>query len=378
MKRIIALVLTLCLLASTALAETSLTIMNGNKYDFLYEYLDRHEDVRIFMTNPSVFGNAFMNELITNPTYDVYQLTVGRTYVRLMEEGYLLPIEDEASLNWLSQTYPGLQEALTYEGKLYGLPVPDSLGGGFIAWAYDPERLEDAGLTELPATWVELLNMMCEWDEDSPYRLFGMDSVMELTDAIMDAYIMRYDVPDEVLSFDTAMFRDTMAALKRWQEVKPFTDVRPALLETRGIFFSDEEGYPDGSLRYIPSVTFLSGEEPIVEPDLLQVWCVSSRTKNPDAAMTLIAEAAEYMPQNIRFETIPGALQPVKDRMTQETVDQINALLPYLRIDLGSTFGDHFYELTDEVHRYLDGNLTLDMLVKRLDEMVEMVTLERS
>lgn len=378
MKRFITLLLTLCLLASTALAETSLTIMNGSEYDFLYEYLARHEDVRIFMANPSVFGNAFMNELITNPTYDVYQLTVGRIFVRLMEEGYLLPIEDEASLNWLSQTYPGLRDALTYEGKLYGLPVPDSLGGGFMSWAYDPERLEDAGLTELPATWVELLNMMCDWDEDSPYRLFSMDSVMELTDVIMHAYIMRYDVPGEVLAFDTPTFRDAMAALKRWQEVKPFTDDRPALLEMRGIFFSDEEGYPDGNLCYIPPVTFLPGEEPIVEPDLLRVWCVSSRTKNPEAVLTLIAEAAEFMPQNIRFETIPGALQPVKDRMTQETVDQINALLPYLQIDLGSTFGDHFYELTDEAHRYLDGNMTLDMLVKRLDEMVEMVTMERS
>lgn len=378
MKRIIVFLLALCLLASTALAETSLTIMNGSEYDFLYDYLDRHEDVRIFMAHPNVFGNAYMNELITNPTYDLYQITVGRTFVRLMEEGYLLPIEDEASLNWLSKIYPGLQEALTYEGRLYGIPVPDSLGGGFISWAYDPERMEDAGLTELPATWVELLNMMCEWDEDNPYRLFSMDSIIELTDAIMDGYILRYDVPDEVLSFDTPTFRDAMEALKHWQEVKPFMDTRPALLETRGIFFSPEEGYPDGNLRYIPPVTFLPGEEPIVEPDLLQVWCVSSRTKSPDAALTLMAEAAEYMPQNVQFETIPGSLQPVKDRMTQETVDQINALLPYLRIDLGSTFGDHFYELTDEVHRYLDGNMTLDMLVKRLDEMVEMVTMERS
>ena len=378
MKRIVILVLTICMFVTSALAETSLTIMNGSEYDFLYDYLDRHEDVRIFMAHPGVHGTAMVNEMITNPDYDLYQITVGRLFVRMMEEGYLLPIEDEASLNWLSQTYPGLRDALTYEDKLYGLPVPDSLGGGFMAWAYDPERLEDAGLTELPATWIELLNMMCEWDEDSPYRLFSMDSIMELTDTIMDGYILRYDVPGEALSFDTPIFRDTLAALKRWQEVKPFTDTRPALLETRGIFFSDEEGYPDGNLRYIPSVTFLPGEEPIVEPDLLQVWCVSSRTKNHETALTLIAEAAEYMPQNIQFETIPGALKPVKDRMTQETVDQINALLPYLRIDLGSTFGDHFYELTDEVHRYLDGNLTLDMLVKRLDEMVQMVTLERS
>ena len=378
MKRFITLLLALCLLASTALAETSLTIMDGSEYDFLHEYLGRHKDVRIFMARPNVYGIAAVNEMMTNPDYDLYQLTVGRVFVRLMEEGYLLPIEDEASLNWLSQTYPGLRDVLTYEGKLYGLPVPDSLGGGFVSCAYDPERLEDAELTELPATWAELLNMMCDWDEDSPYRLFSLDYVMELTDAIMDDYILRYDVPDAVLSFDTPAFRETMEALKRWQDVKPFIDSRPALLETRGIYFSDEEGYPDGNLHYIPPVTFQPGEEPIIQPDLLQVWCVSSRTKNPEAALSLIAEAAEYMPQNVRFETVPGALQPVKDRMTQETVDQINALLVHLRIDRGSTFGDHFYELTDEVHRYLDGNLTLDMLVKRLDEMVEMVTLERS
>lgn len=378
MKRLMILLVILCLLASTALAETSLTIMGGSEYDFLYEYLARHEDVRIFMAHPSVYGNAFMNELMTNPTYDIYELTVGLASTRMMEEGYLLPIEDEASLAWLSKAYPGLQEALTYEGKLYGLPVPDGLGSGIIAWAYDPEQLEDAGLDALPATWAELLNMMCEWDTDNPYRLFGMDNMMELTDTIMDDFILRYDVRGEVLSFDVPAFRETMEALKRWQEVKPFTDARRALLEPRGIFFSDEEGYPDGNLRYIPPVTFLPGEEPIIQPGLLRVWCVSSRTQSPDAALTLMAEAAEYMPRNIQFETIPGALHPIEDRLTQETVDQVEALLPYLRINLGSTFGDHFYELTDEIHRYLDGNLTLDMLVKRLDEMVEMVTLERS
>lgn len=376
MKRFITLLVALCLLATTALAETTLTIMSGSENDFLYDYLDRHKDIRIYMAHPN--NTALVNEMMTNPDYDLYQITVGQLFVRMKEEGYLLPIEDEASLAWLSQTYPGLREALTYDGKLYGLPVPNSLGGGFMAWAYDPERVEDAGLTELPATWIELLNMMCEWDEDSPYRMFSMDSMMELTDTIMSDYIMRYDVPGQVLSFDTPMFKDAMAALKRWQEVKPFTDARPALMEVRSIYFTSEDGYPDGNLRYIPSVTFVHGEEPMIEPNLLQVWCVSSRTKNPEAALTLIAESAEYMPQNVRVGTIPGTLQPIKDEMTQETVDQINALLPYLRIDLGSTFGDHFYELTDEIHRYLDGNMTLDMLVKRLDQMVEMVTLERS
>ena len=378
MKRIILLILALCIFASTALAETSLTIMDGSEYDFLYEYLERHDDVRIFMARPNIEGAAWINEVMTNPTYDLYQITVGMIFTRMMEEGYLLPIEDEASLNWLSRAYPGLQEALTYEGKLYGLPVPDGLGSGIIAWAYDPEQLEDAGLDALPATWAELLTMMCEWDVDSPYRLFEMDYVIELTDEIMRDYILRYDVPGEVLSFDTPAFRDTMEALKRWQEVKPFTDTRKALLAPRGIFFSDEEGYPDDSLRYIPPVTFLPGEEPIIQPGLLQVWCVSSRTKNPDAALGLIAEAAEFMPRNIQFETIPGTLYPIEDRLTQEAIDQVEALLPYLRISRGSTFGDHLYELTDEIHRYLDDNLTLDMLVKRLDEMVEMVTLERS
>lgn len=279
---------------------------------------------------------------------------------------------------WMSNTYPGLKDAISYEGKLYGIPVPDNTQGGFMAWAYDPEALEDAGLAELPTTWGELLNLMCDWDKDSPYRVFGLDFMMELTDEIMNSYILRYDVPGEILSFDTPAFRETMEALKRWQEMMPFTDTRPALLEPRSITFSDELGYPDGDLCYIPPVTFLPGEEPIMEPDSLQVWCVSSRTKNADAVMELIAEAVEHMPDNMQFVTIPGALHPVKDKMSQETVDEINGLLPYLRINRGSTFGDHFYELIDEVHRYLDGNLTLDMLVKRLDEMVEMVTLERS
>ena len=76
-----------------ALEETSPTCLNGGEYDFLHGYLNRHEDARIFMAHPNVFGSAYRNGPITHPAYDLYQITVGRALVRMMAEGCLLPID---------------------------------------------------------------------------------------------------------------------------------------------------------------------------------------------------------------------------------------------------------------------------------------------
>ena len=378
MKRLFALLIVFNLLVATAVAETTLTIREGSESVFLDQYLTRHTDVEINSLFPQLMGDAFASDVLTNPVYDLYEMTYGTTFIRLMEEGYLMPIEDQASIAWLEAAYPPLVEALTYEGKLYGIPTPSDSSSGIIVWAYVPENLEDAGLTELPSTWIELLNMMADWDPDNPYRLFGNDSVPMLVEMIVDDYILRYESLNEPLSFDTPAFRETMEALLRWHRAKPPVEIRPPLLQTLGIYFGEEDGGLRDDMRLIPPVTFLPDETPIVTFDLFEVWGVSRRTKNADVAMNLIAEAVEFMPEQICYETIPDAIQPRENCLNQQTVDNINEVMQYVKINSVYVIGGKKHEFMDAINRYLDGNLPLDMLVKQLDNVVEMITLERN
>lgn len=378
MKHLFALILTLCVLNSAALAETNLTIFDGNDSYFLNDYIERHNDVNLISMAPNAWGPAYMNDLLTNPDYDVYQMTLGTTFRRMMEEGYLMPIDDTFSLDWLASCYPALAEALSYNGELFGLPAPEDSSSGIIAWSYSPEAINEAGLSNLPQTWVELLSLMINWDIDSPYRVFDQDSVEELNEIILREYILRYEVPGQPLSFDTDAFRTTMEALNAWSKIRIPADDRPALINPQSIMFGEEGGKINSELTFFPPVTFLDDEEPIVSIDVLQIWCISRRTKHDEIARNLLSEAAEFMPEHIRFMTVPGSLHPIEKLLSQKTVDEVDALMCHFTVDMGSVFGSHLYEMLDIVPRYIEGNMSIDMLIKQLDNFVEMITLEQT
>lgn len=73
--------------------------------------------------------------------------------------------------------------------------------------------------------------------------------------------------------------------------------------------------------------------------------------------MNLIAEAVEFMPEQICYETIPDAIQPRENWLNQQTVDNINEVMQYLKINSVYVIGGKKHEFMDAVNRYLVSRL---------------------
>ena len=72
------------------------------------------------------------------------------------EAGWLMPIDDfPETAQYKEDLFPFNLQAMSYKGKLYGLPYYSD----FQIFVYNEKMLQDAGFSEPPATWDEVVTM---------------------------------------------------------------------------------------------------------------------------------------------------------------------------------------------------------------------------
>lgn len=385
MKKLLACLLCLCLLPLCALAEEPVTlrVLSGSEAEWEYEFLDAHPNIRVEHMQDGVYGAAYLTLLMTNDEYDVYTMNLGPTYASLVEKGYVLSLENAAGAEAFAAHLPAyLQATLMKDGKLYAVPTPaeEELFNIYYQGlgSYHAEGWQEENAGELPRTWAELLQRTLDWQEnraDSAYQFFADDpGPGGLGAAILSAYVWHDEQEDAPLSFDTPEFREVMTLLKRYQASYNPNDVRPALLSTYGTLA------PDADTPYVwrLPVTFTSEQASILVPDL-RAYVINARTHHLDEALAYVGAAlqAYSAPSMLLMDTT--ATGPVSwygtTILTAEEAAQIQTLLPYVQTDLTSLFagGDHYYAMEEFIQQYLQGELTLDLLVNKLNNRARMV-----
>ncbi len=120
------------------------------------------------------------------------------------------PIEEQDGIS------PGMIEAMTYKGNVYGIPIRHATNG----LIYNEALLEEAGITELPKTFAELIEMAKQVHHTSAdgTEVFGFanhsgDSPTFLLNLAM-ANGKQVLAPDYTLNADTPEYLATLNMLK--------------------------------------------------------------------------------------------------------------------------------------------------------------------
>jgi raffinose/stachyose/melibiose transport system substrate-binding protein len=203
------------------------------------EYETAHANVKIVIQ--PLENEAFKAKLTTatqaGSPPDLFQSWGGGVLKQQVDAGLVKDITAEVQ-PWIGSLLPAAVQPFTIDGKIYGIPFDV----GMVGFWYNKEKFVQAGITDVPKTWAELLTVVSTIKSKGivPIALAGKDKwpahfyFAYLSMRIGGLGALQQAAKDK--NFDTPDFTAAAARLKELIDLAPFQ---------KG-FLGAEYGSPDG------------------------------------------------------------------------------------------------------------------------------------
>ena len=309
MKKLLAIILALMTLTSTACAE-ELTVLFRNDLQSIamQAFQSAYPDVTVTKAESSAFpenASTLAGRMLTREfDCDVFAVSTW-SYLpgELIDKGYVLDLSgSDVIREAVGRMHPVLQDQVTRDGKIFGFPQavdfqPSPLLCNDEAW-------EELGFTEadIPQSFADFLDFLDAWVErqqtdpqDGYWVLTSMDEMNYdsayytgwLTNRLMENYILQKQFVGDALTFDEPELltllkrvRETGAAIYRIEPARNLEQDRTPL------FFTDFSAVETLERWQVP--LRLHREQPNVVSGSLYVVMAYAGTESPEAAVAYI------------------------------------------------------------------------------------------
>ena len=255
MKRILACCLMLVIVATSTAYAASSEFKTGPYYmgaDFIQEFQTIHPELTVTSgpINYRTTDDLISAFLTGNLDLDAVELsTLSFDLDPVINKGYLADLSSNATIaETVSKMYPDIQNTVTRDGIIYGLPV--SISFDFLS--IDPSVWTEAGLTEddVPSTFGEFLDFLEGWvawtKTGANERHFVINGYFDevlynegsysayLTELLLSNYMMQLNYAGEELTFDSTELKNLLERCDeighQLYEVEPNPLAGPSLL----------------------------------------------------------------------------------------------------------------------------------------------------
>lgn len=404
----------------------------------IHAFALEHPDIAIeYVERVPGSADELIRHMQSSAAADVYGCAVDTDFVNMRDKKYMVDLSSSAVLSaTVARMDDRLTSALYLDGKLCALPCDLSA----VINGYYPGAWEKAGVsTELaPTTYEELLGFIETWHDDYFDDNRGMqffeasyDLRSELIGTIWITQMLRCQEDGVTPTLDTQTMRKL---LSRLEEIAPvIAEVAPIdgwydWIEDNALFTADVNPLPrtwrSGNPPQ-PMILSLDGAtEPVIMANM-SVLTVNPYSQNADLAIELLEYIAQHLPQTLKIALMPEENDPIpyydeesltahRERLaemerqletaSEEEIAEFQSSIQWMREVLADAEADPwvytpediaFYRehiepylvfglspvfATDQVngilHRYMDGQLSLDDCVREFDRVVWMIRME--
>lgn len=165
--------------------------------------------------------NIVKTRLSTGDMNDLFYYNSGALMQTLNPEQNLVDLTDEP---FMANVTDSFKKTVSYKGRVYGVPVGSSTGGG---WLYNKKVYEDLGLS-VPKTWAELMENNEKIKEAGLIPVIGTFKETWTAQLIIlsDYYNLQAEYPTfaEEYTANKAKFATTPAALRGFEKLREIYD----------------------------------------------------------------------------------------------------------------------------------------------------------
>lgn len=401
------------------------------------KFLAEHPDVAIDFVDSSMYSiEQITTTIAAGDAPDLFTYSSYGNIPAMIEKGYAADLTGYPGfIEAFEKLYPQIQEALTFDGKVYGYPY--YFDGGL--WTYAPSAFEELGLGDFPETMEELMDLVVLWErdykDDYPEKSligYNEDPKSMLFQLILSQYIAMIETPDEPLSFNTPQFRAVMEKLdglpltfqtNRDDTVSVTYEYSEPLIET---YFYMGNSYDVPRVAVCPPK--FSKDSETVAPGYLGAYVVNPQSEEQELAVEYILFMSENMRNEERYAIRPDLNDPIENsyyardkaeseksleemknaevapenqkdheaaiaemeryineemerwrwEISEDAIKNYRELAPFIKVQTSSTMynSDVSQELQKIIERYQQGQLSVDQMIRELDQKAQMIFLE--
>ena len=320
---------------------------------------------------------------------------------QLAESGWISDLSDRFTSSQRREFLPGSVEAITYEGKVFGMPWFTDTGLLY----YRKDLLQESGFDGPPKTWDELKDMSREVREDSGTRFGFVFQGARYEGGVCDGMEFIWTHGGEVLDPQdpTRVLVDSPEAIAGLAtERSMITDgISPRAVtvykedESAGAFLNGDAVF----LRNWPYVYALVGTEDYPKLDPAQVGVselpsadgkpgngtvgdqplyISSSAKDPDAAWRFIQFLTA--PEQQKLRAVEGSYLPTRTALYDDPeIKEKVPVVPLAKTALQHTrprpvspyYSDMSLEMAEQFNASLSGDISPEQAARTLKEQLE-------
>lgn len=283
--------------------------------------------------------------------FDILRLNVNYLdFTRLMEKGYCEDLSGSQIISdFVHATYDVAQNALTLDGKVYGVPVMLDINcfGSYMDKEDLNVFLTESGI-EVPKTHLEWMQLLTDWGEKGYYETYS-DYVPTIngnpTDGllsnVLEAYFQHMEATGQELTLDTPLLRTLLTAVasvdvSNWYE-EPDWDDEEAMDE----FFSHEPLFDDyvgldvqkSDWSSVFPLSLTDDVDPVI-PFNMEILFVNPRSQHKEAAIRYLEAYVQALDTITKTKLCPGMNEPIENeyyesnlQSMQENLDNLNKQL---------------------------------------------------
>ncbi|GAB6090785.1 ABC transporter substrate-binding protein [Spirochaeta dissipatitropha] len=288
--------------------------------------LERGIEVEVILEMPSSgqYENILQTRLAANDAPDLFTLHASANLPTYQRSGYLADLSDQPLVDKL---YPGVREAVSIDGKVYGVPL-ESMAWGYL---YNKDIFEKCGLS-VPDTIDEMKHVI-EVLKSNGYTPFLLAFQEQWVPQLMTALSLGGKVSGHVPDWVDRMYNDAGS----YEEVIDIFNIIDLIMENgtaRAMETGSEQGaanFANGQAAMFVQGTWSAESILSVNPDIrigvgalpitndpattmvnlatTTTLAVHSGTKNQEMAMALInyildAEDSSALYESLRFNPV--------------------------------------------------------------------------
>jgi raffinose/stachyose/melibiose transport system substrate-binding protein len=337
--------------------STTLTFFSWDNEPTMAPIIDAFEaenpDIKVeFSSAPPVaeYISTLQTRLSSGTAADVFVMA-AENKSDLIENKSVLPLTDEPFMKSVGKFN---QETYSDDGEVYAVST-SSWGAGI---AYNKEFTDAAGMTEPPATWEELLQLMADIKDTSDVAPFYDNTLQEIPmslQALLGSSIAGDTSVDQQIFDGEATFAEIWTEpVETWDEpyqeglistdvmglsgdqvIDEFVNGRVAMVATGPWYVPTiREGAPDMDFGYMP-IPAPEGQESYLPGAASPGWAINADTENVEAAkkfLSFLASPAAVKLYNEKTAAITTTtdFKPEVDPVLEGVVEPIRAGKVYL------------------------------------------------
>ncbi len=283
--------------------------------------------------------------------FDILRLNVNYLdFTRLMEKGYCEDLSGSQIISdFFSSTYDVVQNAMSLDGKVYGVPVMLDINcfGSYMDKKDLNAFLTESGI-EVPKTYLDWMQLLTDWGKKGYYETYSDyvptnngNPINGLLSNVLDAYFYYMEATGQELTLDTPLLRTLLTAVANvdasdWY-VEPDWDDEEAMDE----FFSRESLFDDYVSLDVQKTSWssvfplsLSDETEPVIPLNMEILFINPRSQHKEAAIRYLEAYVQALDVYTKTKLCPGMNDPIEDeyyesnlQSMQENLDSLNKQL---------------------------------------------------